>query len=185
MGIKDWFNKDKEPRLDPLADLTLDRLKQGYLVEYDLKTWEVAAAHRYDWGGGDLSWEWQLKSGDEVVFLSLERDDQDDWSLYRRLAFSALGPEVRQAILDNGDPPSTVTYEGVAYHLSETAGGHFFKNGAGPGQPLLSWFYEDEEGELYLSLEQWGEEEFEASTGIPVEEYQFTNILPGRPGEGP
>ncbi len=178
MGIKDWFGKEKKPQPDPLADLSLDKMKQGYMVDYDLQTWEVAAAHHYDWGEGELSWEWQLKSGGETVYLELERDDEDDWSLYRKVPFLSLGPGIKQVILDNDDPPSTVDYRNVTYHLAETAGGHFYKNGAGPGQPLISWFYEDEEGERYLSIEQWGEEEFEASTGVPVQEYQFTNILP-------
>ena len=33
-------------------------------------------------------------------------------------------------------------------------------------------------GKKYLGIEQWGENDFEASLGEPVEEYQFTNILP-------
>lgn len=177
MGILDWFKKDKEPEVDPLADLTLDKLKKGYLVEYDLKTWEVTAAHHYDWDG-DITWEWQLTSGDEQLFLELERDDGDDWAVYTKLPFGTLGPEVRQAILDNGDPPPTVIVKGTAYHLSEMSGGRFFKDGEGPAQPLISWFYEDDEGDLYLSIEQWGEQEFDSSLGKPVQEYHFSNILP-------
>ena len=42
--------------------------------------------------------------------------------------------------------------------------------------------YEDESGEKYLAIEQWGETEFEASLGQPVEEYQFSDILPGESG---
>ena len=178
MGIKDWFTKDKEPQLDPLADLTLDKMKQGYMVDYDLQTWMVTAAHYYDWGDGDLSWEWQLTSGDTTVFLELERDDEDFWVMYRKISFGSLGPEIRKTILDKGDPPETIVYKGVSYYLDETAGGQFFKNGQPPGQPLISWFYEDDEGERYLSVEQWDEEEFDASTGVQVYEYQFTNILP-------
>ena len=44
---------------------------------------------------------------------------------------------------------------------------------------MLRWSYEDEEGEVYLGIEQWGEWDFDATVGKPVEEYQFTNILPG------
>jgi hypothetical protein len=85
---------------------------------------------------------------------------------------------VRQAILENGDPPDQVMYQGVTYFFEEMAGGAFLKNGQGPGRNLLRWDYEDEEGENYLTIEQWGEDDFLAYAGRPVQEYQFTNILP-------
>ncbi len=44
---------------------------------------------------------------------------------------------------------------------------------------LLCWDYYDLSEEKTLTIEQWGEEKFEAAVGIYVEEYQFTNILPG------
>ena len=77
------------------------------------------------------------------------------------------------------NPPDEILFEGSTYYLEETAGGHFFKDGEGSGQEMLRWSYEDEEGEAYLGVEQWGEWDFDATRGIPVEEYQFTNILPG------
>jgi hypothetical protein len=58
------------------------------------------------------------------------------------------------------------------------AGGHFYKDGTGPGQELLEWCFEDESGKKLLTIEQWGEDEFEAFIGEQVEEYQFSNILP-------
>ncbi|MEW6264305.1 MAG: DUF4178 domain-containing protein [Thermodesulfobacteriota bacterium] len=178
MGIFDIFKKDTTPTVDPTRDLTLANLKVGYLVDYDLKTWEVVAANYYDWGDGDISREWQIKSAEETCFLELEKDDEDDWSLNRLLDFRRLGPRVRQHILDHGDPPGEINLDGVTYYLEEMAGGHFFKDGHGPGQPVLRWSYEDEAGEKYLGLEQYGEDEFEAALGLPAKEYQFTNILP-------
>ncbi|MFQ5585121.1 MAG: DUF4178 domain-containing protein [Calditrichia bacterium] len=43
----------------------------------------------------------------------------------------------------------------------------------------MYWDFIDEEDENFLTIEQWGETEFEAAMGYYVEEYQFTNILPG------
>jgi hypothetical protein len=81
--------------------------------------------------------------------------------------------------LDNGDPPEELVFEGVTYYLEEMAGGQFQKDGIGEGQDLLRWSYEDDDGDSsYLGIEQWGEDDFEASSGFKVEEYQFTNILP-------
>ena len=44
MGLKDIFRQKKEsPEIDPIRDLVLSKLKVGYFVDYDLKTWEVTA----------------------------------------------------------------------------------------------------------------------------------------------
>ena len=178
MGIFDFFKKDKADDIDSITDLTLDKLQIGYFVDFDLTTYEVTAYNIYDWGDGDLSYEWQLTNGDEVVYLEKESDDEDFWSLNKKIPFSSLDPSVRESILEKGDPPDVVIFEGVSFYIEEMGGGHFLKNGQGSGQPLLRWGYVDDEGGRLLGIEQWGEDEFDASTGIPVEEYQFTNILP-------
>ena len=178
MGLFDLFKGKKKRAPDPLHDLSLSNLQPGYYVDYDLKTWEVVAYNRYDWGEGDVSHEWQLKDGEgEVVYLEKESDDEDDWSLNRKIELYRLGPRVREQIIETEDPPDQVIFEGSTYYLEETAGGYFLKDGKGAGQEMLRWSYEDDEGR-YICIEQWGEEDFEASSGIAVEEYQFTNILP-------
>lgn len=178
MGLKDFFKKDKDKGPDPLRDLIPANMKTGYFVDYDMKTWEVTAHNRYDWGEGDITHEWQLKSGDEVVYLELEPDDEDDWSLSRKIAFSRLGSQIKNRIMETGDGPDEIVFEGEKFYLEEMAAGHILKEDQSQGRPLLRWSYEDEGDRRYLCLEQWGEEEFEASIGEPVQEYQFTNILP-------
>ncbi len=178
MGIRDFFKKNKKEEFDPLSDLSLNRLKKGYLVDYDLKTWEVSACNYYDWGEGDISNEWQLKSRDEVVYLEMESDDEEEWSLNRKVIFSLLDSQIKKQIIETGDPPEKILFEGIAYYMEEMSGGRFYKDGQDSGREVLQWSYQDNKGKLYFSIEQWGEEEFEATAGEPVEEYQFTNILP-------
>jgi len=177
MGLFDFFKK-KDTGPDPLTGLTLPNLKIGYLLDFDMKTWQVEASHYYDWGEGDRSWEWQLISHDETIYLERESDDEDAWSVNRKIPVSRLDPAVFDHIRQHQDPPDTIVYEQVTYFLEEMAGGHFFQNGKGPGKELLSWSYQDDSGKKFLSIEQWGDDDFEASVGIPVEEYQFINILP-------
>ena len=178
MGIRDFFKKNKKEEFDPLSDLSLNRLKKGYLVDYDLKTWEVSACNYYEWSEGDISREWQLRSGDDVVYLEMESDDEEEWSLNRKVIFNLLDPQIKKQIIETGDPPEKILFEGVAYHMEEMSGGRFYKDSQGSGMEVLQWNYRDNKGLSYLSIEQWGEEEFEAIAGEPVEEYQFTNILP-------
>jgi hypothetical protein len=177
MGLKDFFKKKKNDP-DPLVDLSLTDLKKGYLVDYDLKTWEVIASNYYDWGDEDISYEWQLNSVDEVVYLERESDDEEEWSFNRKINFSRLGPNIKEQIVTTGDPPDEIVFDGKTYYMEEMAGGHFYRDSQGPGKEVLRWSYEDDSGRYYLGIEQWGEADFEATTGEPVEEYQFTNILP-------
>ena len=179
MGILDFLKKGTASESEPLGELTLDNMKPGDLVDYDLKTWEVKACHAYDWGDGDMSYEWQLISPDAVAYLQKESDDEDDWSLNRSIHFNRLGPDIKDTIVNSGDPPNEIVYEGDTYFLTETAGGHYLKDRKTPGKEMLSWSYEDDTGSKYLTIEQWGEDDFQASVGIAVESYQFTNILPG------
>lgn len=178
MGLFDFLKKEAPKGPDPTQGLTLAKMKPGYMVDYDLKTWEVAAYHYYDWGKGDITHEWQLRSSEETVYLERESDDEEEWSLNRKIDFGLLGPRIKQHILDHDDPPDEINFQGTTYYLSESGAGHFFKDGRGQGQPFIKWDYEDDSGEKYLTIEQWGEEAFEATAGQPVHEYQFTNILP-------
>jgi hypothetical protein len=54
----------------------------------------------------------------------------------------------------------------------------FLENGLGPEQEFIYWDYEDEEEEGLVTIEQWGDNDFEVYAGTWVEEYQFENILP-------
>lgn len=178
MSWKDFFRKKPTDAPDPLKDLTLSKLQVGYFVDFDMKTWEVTAKHYYDWGSGVITHEWQLKSVDETIYLERASDDEDEWSISRKIPIGRLGSGIKEHINAHEDPPGQIVFEDTTFYLDESAGGHFHKDGKGPGQELIAWDYIDESEKKYLSIEQWGETDFEASVGEAVEDYQFTNILP-------
>ena len=43
---------------------------------------------------------------------------------------------------------------------------------------MISWDYYNEKGNFTISVEQWGERDFEASQGTMIKDYDITNILP-------
>jgi hypothetical protein len=43
---------------------------------------------------------------------------------------------------------------------------------------LISWTYYSDDEKQVLVIEQWGEDDFEASLGLVVPPNQITNILP-------
>ena len=96
--------KDEQAALDPLRDLTLSNLKVGYLVDYDLKTWEVKSQSSYALADTE-SQEWELDAGDDSCFLEREEDDAVEWNISRKIDFSALGQGVRTHVRQHDDPP--------------------------------------------------------------------------------
>jgi hypothetical protein len=183
MGVLDWFSRRRKPGstaepVDPLHDLSLSTLRVGYLVDYDLRTWEVAAHNRYDFGDGYGTEEWELRSSSETLFLEREEDDEVEWSVSRKIPIGAIDGDVRKHILEHDDPPSRIVFDGVLYHLDGSGAGRLQRGGAGEPEGFIYWDFIDRDDTRLVSIEQWGEMEFEAAAGQYVEEYEFSNILP-------
>ncbi|OQY01843.1 MAG: hypothetical protein B6I26_02445 [Desulfobacteraceae bacterium 4572_130] len=182
MGLKDFFKRKKttvDP--DPISDLILANLKKGYYVDYNLKTWEVISAGRYDWGQNDITYEWQLSSHDETIFLEREIDDEDLWCITKKMPFQQLDIQTINKIKEFSKPPDTIFFKEKQYYLDETGGALFYKNNSDLGKEVFKWDYADDKtGTFYLTIEQWGENDYELSIGEKVEEYQFSNILPSQ-----
>jgi hypothetical protein len=182
MSLGDFFKKkaDKD-QFDPIKDLILSKLKIGYLVDYDLKTWEVSGYNIYDWDN-EFTEEWILKSPDakdNIIYLVMEKtDSQVIWLVSRKVLLSNLDHSIIDMIKRDQDPSTEIDYKTKKFFLSQTSAGYFLKDGHGEGDELIRWDYEDEQEENFITIKQWGEDEFELYEGHFVKEYEFTNILP-------
>ena len=182
MGLTDrLFGKkkvDEEP--DPLADLVLEKLKVGYLVDYDLRTWQVTGYSRYTFSGKDDSVEeWELTAAGEQRYLEWA---DGGWSLSSKISIGAIDGDIRRHILDHDDPPARIVFKGTAYHLDASYAGRMFPDGKGSGEDVIRWEFLDEDETSFVGVEQWSETEFAAAAGFVVEDYQFDHILPGSLG---
>lgn len=179
MGLRDrlFGKKTADEAPDPLADLVLEKLKVGYLVDYDMQTWQVTSYCRYNFSGKDDSVEeWEITAAGEQRFL--ERAD-GAWSLSRRMSIGDIGGDVRQHILDHEDPPERIVFEGTEFNLDASYSGQMLPEGTGPGRDVIRWEFLDGTETTFVGVEQWSETEFAAAAGFVVEDYQFTHILPG------
>ena len=114
MNWNPFKKKKEEPEaLDPLS-VTLSDLKLGYVLDYDLKTWQVTAQHYYDYEGDRVD-EWELTCGDDVAFLERSEDDSISWILTRKIPLSDIEGDIRGHMRDhdNEDPPDEVRCHGV------------------------------------------------------------------------
>ena len=180
MGLIDRiFGKKKQADAgpDPLADLVLRKLQVGWLVDYDMQTWQVTGYCRYTFSGQDGSAEeWELTAGGERRYLELA---DGGWSLCRTIPIGAIEGDVRQHIIDHDDPPSSIVFERRKYVLDACWGGHAFPDGKGMGEQLIRWEFFDADEKHFVGIEQRSETEFTAAAGFVVEEYEFTHLLPG------
>jgi hypothetical protein len=181
---KKWFGGDAEEERDGLADLRLETMRNGDLVDYDLKTWEVTGRSAYDYEGFPAQ-EWQLTSGNDVCFLERsEEDGKTEWILTRSIDVGDIQEDVTAALTADEDPPAVIHFQNRTYEATESSAGvqtDLADDGstvAGSGREFISWSYEGEERRV-LFLAQWGEQRFTAYEGEQVEEYSFTDILPG------
>ena len=178
--IWNFFKKKKEEEPDELDNLVLSKMKPGFLVDYDMKTYRVSARNVYKWQEGGFTDEWELNQGSEVLYLEREEEDGEVlWTITRKTHIGALEGDIAQVIIQNEDPPDKVTYEGITYHLEEDDIGEYYKGDSKEGLKFVVWDYTDERQENQLSIEQWGETKFDVTLGHEVGEYQFSNILPG------
>ena len=143
MGLRDrlFGKKTADEAPDPLADLVLEKLKVGYLVDYDMQTWQVTGYCRYDFSGKDDSVEeWEITAAGEQRFL--ERAD-GAWSLSRKMSIGDIGGDVRQHILDHEDPPERIVFEGTEFNLDASYSGQMLPEGTGPGRDVIRWEFLD------------------------------------------
>ena len=180
--VFNFFKKKKEELQKEefrIEDLVLSKLKVGFLVDYDLKSYRVSACNKYQWNEGGVSDEWELTSGSETFFLERsEEDGEVEWSFCNKLPISKLEGDIADEIVRNEDPPEKVVLKGETFHFEEDDIGEFFRDGSEEGLSFVSWDYSDETGKQFLTIEQWGEKKFDMQLGTVVEEFQFTNILP-------
>ncbi|MBF0102008.1 MAG: DUF4178 domain-containing protein [Desulfobacterales bacterium] len=175
---KTWFTKKSSKKIEPNIDLTISNLKPGFFVDYDSKTWEVSAYNYYEWGIRDRTDEWQLKHSNDVIYLQREIDDEDKWTICAKIPMNKMDTTLTAYIIQHGDPPDQLVYDEKEYHFEESGVGYYYKNCAPPAFELIKWDFIDEYGTNFISIEQWGEIEFNVSIGMEVKEYHFTNILP-------
>ncbi len=162
-------------------------LALGYLFDYDLKTWEVKEEFEYDWGNEYYTKEYKITSGSEEKYLSIEVDDEIELAIWDKVNPLAIDRNLPKYIVQNDEPPREVSLGGQTYIRTEEANAYWRNTRNSNWQGFVNWDYETTDGSKMLSIERWGDEEFEAAAGKVIKEYEISNILPrsGQPKRAP
>jgi hypothetical protein len=182
MGFFDnLFGKnEKREEIDPL-NLSVAKMKKGYIFDYDLSSWEVKEVYNYDWGDHFFTREYKIFNGRETFFLHVEEDDALELQLSEKVKPTSVDPDLPDHISKHGQPPKKILFKGIEYRLEGESPGYFNEEGK-PDQWVehISWTYYDETETQTLNIEQWGEREFEASVGKVLKPFEISNIIPAK-----
>lgn len=178
MGIFDIFKKREEPLYDS-TNIEVKDLNVGFVFDYDLSSWEVIEAYRYDWGDNYFSMEYKVNNGESTRYLSVEEDDEVEISLVEKIKVGSINRTLNATLCQNQEPPQELVYNGVVYYLEGERSGYFNDIARGSSwEEMREWSFEDESGKQQLTIEQWDDKEFEASSGVEIKEFEISNILP-------
>lgn len=176
MGLFDLFTK-KKPHYDP-NNIMVSDMRTGFVFDYDLKSWEVVQTFEYQWQDNSVSLEFTIDNGEEQRFLSVDDDDGLFITLMEKTRIRLIDEDLPDYILRHETPPKTINYKGRTYYLDDESVGVCYEEGEKEGSDLISWEYYDETEKYIICIEQWGENDFDASYGIVVKDFEFSNILP-------
>ena len=175
--FRNFFRKRKSSDYDPL-NLQLTDLKKGFIFEYDLRTWEVKEVYRYDWGDEYFSHEYKVFDGNETRFLHWEEDSELSVSWFKMIKLNELSADIEMEIAQHQRPPKILVFNGITFERTEECPGYFQDEGRGEWVEFMNWDYFDKSNQHLLSIEQWGEREFEASYGQVLQPFEISNITP-------
>ncbi|MFY0601778.1 MAG: DUF4178 domain-containing protein [Cyclobacteriaceae bacterium] len=173
------FKKKIEPEYD-ITNLSVKDLNVGFIFDYDMKSWVVKEVYEYDWGDHNFSKEYKVDSGDEVGFLGVEDDGDIVLTMAKSLKIRKIEENVFEAITEK-KAPDKIHLDGKVYYLHSDSAGYFrdCAKKEKEWEELIAYEYLDEDEENFISLTQWDDRTVEASSGIVLEQYKVSNIIPG------
>lgn len=174
------FKKEKETNY---SSMTVRELEVGCILEYDLRTFEIKEAYEYDWGDNFFSKEYKMTDGVQTLFLSVEEDDELELEVSEKIKIRKIQDDLPEYLKDHKKPPNKISHNGIKYLYDEESPGYFRnckddRESDDSWTEFISWSCYDDPEKHILTLEQWGDNDFEASTGVLIKEFQISNILP-------
>ncbi|WP_196889776.1 DUF4178 domain-containing protein [Aureivirga sp. CE67] len=178
MGLFDFFKKKENERHYDALNIKVEDLDKGFIFDFNMKSWEVVEVYEYDWGNNFFTREFKISSHDETGYLGIEMDDELLITFSKKVPVRKIQNDLPDFIQRHDTAPRQLFYEGKNFFLDEISPGYFRNVENENWSEFREWSYEDDSEEYVLTVEQWGEHDFEASFGHYVNLREITNILP-------
>ncbi len=148
------FKSNKGPSS---VDYTVKDIKKGFIVEYDLKSWEAIEEYEYDWGGNYKGKEWTLFDGKNELYLYYASFPSEEISVSTRTSFA---------------------YGGKQWSIVDESPGLMINTDTNEEQEIVSWTFDDSNETEFITIVRNGEKSCDAYKGKYIKNYEVSNILP-------
>lgn len=175
----DWFFnlfKKKEDETPININLTVHDLKRGYILDYDLDSWEVLAEYTYRFPG-HTSKEYKLRSSSATRFLNVSDGNSLILSWSQEANINSIDGNLRSSILNN-QALARVEWEGETYSIKENSKGSFMEGNSGHWDDFQSWEYVNNENTKFIYISKWADNSIECYRGDYLKEHEVSNIIP-------
>ncbi|MCH2225518.1 MAG: DUF4178 domain-containing protein [Crocinitomicaceae bacterium] len=173
--FKGFFGK-KEPKPEPKVDFSIEDLKKGYILEYDLSTWEVKETATYNWLNGSKELEFEISDGKNDRYLNYSPEGKKI-SIYWEEQLNKIWSGVRSKGLNNTiSPDDTFNYDNRTYHFF--ANGSANVEGSAESYGMQNWLFESDCNEYLVSFNKYEDDSMDAYVGKRLNKHEISNILP-------
>jgi len=141
---------------------------------------KVTCKNRYEVG----SYEWfELKlyslSDGREIFLEWEYDDKLELAIYdRATTLKELGIDKRALMEYDDEEEGEFIFEGKKFFYEDSDQAYFYEDMAGEKKSLYYWDFEDDDEEIFISIEQW-DGKYEVAIGYEVTEFDIDILSKG------
>ncbi len=168
------------PRSIPLktdpANLTVTDLAEGYLFDYQAKTWKVSTVRQLDWNDGSSEKQCKVSSDLEKAFLFITLETEPTVFFTKILNIHRIEEPIEDQILNSKKPALTLTLGGEKFFREQSHEGlAFYRNEA---IPIAKWVYFDAAQNQMLRIEKEGQD-LTAYLGQQIRPSAILDILPG------
>lgn len=166
-------NKDTS---DTKVDFEVKDLKKGFILDYDLKSWEVKDVSIYKWANGSADNEYTINGGDGDLFLNLT-NSSGELSIYWQGDLMKIWPEFRaKARAGENVSNETFVYKNKKYYLASN--GHAAVKSLKESFNMENWLFQSEDGSSFISFNKYEDDFVEAYEGKALSKHAVSNILP-------
>ena len=168
-----------ESNYDP-SNITIENLKMGYILDYDIQTWEVTHEWQYDWENNTTEKEFKLMSNADPLFLTICKEARQlTVKIGKQINIFAIDEHIESEIINKGRPYNILKFENITYYRDAQFDGiSYFVSEPNSGTRVVAWDYYDGVRENHLRIIQKGRGDFKVTQNKMVSPYEFTDILP-------
>ncbi len=171
--------KDKEEEGRSALDMTIRDLKVNDFIDYELESWQVRHVYRYDWGNNFFTQEYQLDNGKEKIYVHIDDDDELEINVSKKAKIFQINDLLVDHIIEHEEPMKRFQYNDKTFYYDSESPGEVCEDGEDEWSQFINWEFTDEDETETITIQRWGEREFEAYVGKPAQEFEFSNIIPG------